>query len=65
MLPICVNKKNGNKFYHRKSMWAVDEKLIINELGFYVCARVCVCVCVCVCWNTSAENKLSFKRLVI
>ena len=32
---ICANKNNGNKFYHRKSMQAVDEKLIINELGPY------------------------------
>ena len=29
---ICANKDNGIKFCLRKSMWAVDEKLIINEL---------------------------------
>ena len=28
-----ANRNNGDKFYRRKSMWAVDEKLIINELG--------------------------------
>ena len=32
---VCANKNNGDKFYRRKSMWAVDEKLIINELGPY------------------------------
>ena len=25
--------KNGDKFYHKKFMWAADEKLIINKLG--------------------------------
>ena len=31
-LLICANKNNGDKFSSRKSMRAVDEKLIINEL---------------------------------
>ena len=26
-------QNNGDKFYRRKSMWAADEKLIMNELG--------------------------------
>ena len=30
---ICANKNHGDKFYGRKSMQVVDEKLIINELG--------------------------------
>ena len=33
MSVICVNINNGDKFYHRKPMWVVDEKLIINQLG--------------------------------
>ena len=32
---VCENKNDGDKFYRRKSMWAADEKLIINELGPY------------------------------
>ena len=38
---ICANKNNGDKFYCRKSMWEVDVKLIINELGpdFQVAGR--------------------------
>ena len=27
------NNNNGDKFYHRKSMRAADEKLIINKVG--------------------------------
>ena len=30
---ICANKNNGDKFYLRKSRRAVNEKLMINELG--------------------------------
>ena len=30
---VCDNKNNGDKLHSRKSMWAADEKLIINELG--------------------------------
>ena len=33
---VCENKNNGDKLYHRKSMRAADEKLIINELGSYI-----------------------------
>ena len=29
-------KNNSDKFYHRRSMWAADETLIINELGPYI-----------------------------
>ena len=29
---LCTNKNNGDKFYRRKSMWAANEKVIINEL---------------------------------
>ena len=36
ILLICVNKNNGDKFYHRKSMRVVGEKLIINEMGPYL-----------------------------
>ena len=32
---VYKNKNNGDKFYRRKSMWAADKKLIINELGPY------------------------------
>ena len=32
---VYENKNNGDKFYHGKSMWAADEKLIINTLGPY------------------------------
>ena len=37
---VYKNNNNGDKFYHRKSMRAVNEKLIINELGPYI-AIVC------------------------
>ena len=30
---ICASKNNGDKFYRRKFVLAVDEKLIINKLG--------------------------------
>ena len=30
---VYDNKNNGDKFYCRKSMRVVDERLIINELG--------------------------------
>ena len=32
---ICANLNNGDKFSHRKSTQAVNEELIINELGPY------------------------------
>ena len=32
-LIVCENKNNSDKLHRRKSMRAVDEKLIINELG--------------------------------
>ena len=30
---VYESKNNGDKLCRRKSMWAADEKLIINELG--------------------------------
>ena len=37
ILLICANKINGDiKFYHRKSMRVVSEKLIINEMEPYL-----------------------------
>ena len=30
---VCENQNHGDKLHRRKTMWATDEKLIINELG--------------------------------
>ena len=35
-------KNNGDKFYHRKSVRATDEKLMINKLGPYYNYPQCV-----------------------
>ena len=57
---VCENKNNGDKLHHKKSMWAADEKLIINELGPYSKIVLCVCVCVCVCLSESAVGVNTF-----
>ena len=36
-LLVYYIKNNGDEFYHRKSMWAADEKLIINNWGLMHC----------------------------
>ena len=47
-------KNNGDKFYCRKSMWAADKILIINELGPY--ARRSTQVCSSIFYNTLLTN---------